>query len=139
MLRQVANTEDQLRRDAEDQDRDYRNRLIEIFGTPYEGTIGAGKPYPDGYAGPDLSLFMYVDVRDISAQTVPIPAASYAERLSAFADDLKNITGDFQPVFNDYFLTNLNDNLAAGAFYGICRSSRGLLNSLRGAGPHAWH
>lgn len=53
------------------QDRSYRNQLIQIFGTPYEGVIGTGKPYPAGYAGPDLMLWMYVDVRDVDNNTVP--------------------------------------------------------------------
>src|SRR6185436_293286 len=45
MLRQVANTEEEFRRNVFDQDLAYRNQLIEIFGTPYEGTIGSGRAY----------------------------------------------------------------------------------------------
>ncbi|OGV67016.1 MAG: hypothetical protein A3K19_29620 [Lentisphaerae bacterium RIFOXYB12_FULL_65_16] len=77
MLRQVANTTDEFSRDVVEQDRDYRNRLIEIFGTPYEGTIGAGKVYPTGYTGPDIFYYMYVDVNEVSAKTVPEPSASF--------------------------------------------------------------
>jgi hypothetical protein len=79
-LRQVADNVDQFRQDVIEKDRDYRNRLIEIFGSPYDGTIGTGKPYPAGYAGPDLSLFMYVDVREVSANTVPPPSATFPIR-----------------------------------------------------------
>jgi hypothetical protein len=52
------------------QDLDYRNRLIEIFGRPYSGTIGFGKPYPEGYEGPDTLLFAYLDKTTID-QIVP--------------------------------------------------------------------
>jgi len=77
-LRQVANSESQFRNDTFQQDLTYRNELIRIFGTPYEGTIGPGKLYPAGYDGPDLLLYMYVDVRTIDGNTVPGPAASFA-------------------------------------------------------------
>ncbi len=43
------------------QDYDYRDRLIEIFGSPYAGTIGAGEIYAEGYNGPDTILYMYID------------------------------------------------------------------------------
>ncbi|MFT4638205.1 MAG: hypothetical protein ACI8T1_001524 [Verrucomicrobiales bacterium] len=48
------------------QDLDYRNRLIEIFGRPYPGTIGFGKAYPEGYEGPDTLFFAYLDRIKIS-------------------------------------------------------------------------
>src|SRR6185436_18828239 len=77
MLRQTANSEEEFRREVFDQDLAYRNQLIEIFGTPYEGTIGAGKAYPAGYLGPDTMLFMYANVRDVSAITVPGPSTQF--------------------------------------------------------------
>ena len=69
MLRQTAATAEQFASDATAQDLDFRNRLIEVFGTPYDGTIGPGKAYPAGYTGPDLYLYMYVDVTGL--QNVP--------------------------------------------------------------------
>lgn len=52
-----------------DQERDYRNRLIEIYGYPHAGEIGAGKLYPSGYNGPDLYHYMYVPVSELSGAT----------------------------------------------------------------------
>ncbi|HTI72485.1 MAG TPA: LamG-like jellyroll fold domain-containing protein [Candidatus Limnocylindria bacterium] len=75
MLRQVAETADQFARDAAEQDLDFRNRLIEIFGTPYEGVIGPGKAYPAGYTGPDIYLHMYTDVTGI--KDVPAPSTNF--------------------------------------------------------------
>ena len=43
----------------------YTNRLIEIFGTPYSDDIGPGQTYPQGFAGPDLFHYMYVDNVDV--------------------------------------------------------------------------
>ncbi|MBF0452260.1 MAG: IPT/TIG domain-containing protein [Candidatus Magnetomorum sp.] len=72
-IRQVANDTQEFTNQVEEQDRDYRNRLIELFGTPYEGTIGSGKVYPAGYQGPDYFLYMYVDVNEVSDETIPPP------------------------------------------------------------------
>jgi len=78
-LRQVANTEAEFRNEVFQEDLAYKNALIQIFGRPYEGTIGAGKIYPAGYDGPDLLLYMYVDVRTIDQSTVPGPTTDFAE------------------------------------------------------------
>src|SRR6266436_3724165 len=77
MVRQVANNEEAFRRQVFDQDLSYRNQLIEIFGTPYQGTIGSGKAFAPGYIGPDTMLYMYVNVRDINDSTVPQPSGAF--------------------------------------------------------------
>jgi len=38
-----------------------KNQLIEYFGYPYEGDIGPGGTYPQGYDGPDLVNYMWMD------------------------------------------------------------------------------
>jgi hypothetical protein len=37
-------------------------QLVGIFGYPYEADIGAGATYPQGYDGPDLYHYMYMDL-----------------------------------------------------------------------------
>ncbi|MBE0486998.1 hypothetical protein [Marinobacter sp.] len=59
-VRSVQDDADKLNNSVIQQERDYRNRLIEIFGYPYAGNIGGGKTYPSGYNGPDLYHYMYV-------------------------------------------------------------------------------
>jgi hypothetical protein len=71
LLRRTGASTEELRQQTKQQDLDYRNRLIEIFGTPYAGTIGAGQAYPEGYTGPDLYLFMYVDTTQVGDSTTP--------------------------------------------------------------------
>ncbi|MGB1130506.1 MAG: hypothetical protein ACPG4K_10680, partial [Haloferula sp.] len=78
MLRQIGNSELDFRNATFQEDLSYRNRLIEIFGKPYEGNIGPGKLYPPGYEGPDLGLYMYVPIREINYDTVPRPSTTYA-------------------------------------------------------------
>jgi hypothetical protein len=77
-LRQIATSEAEFRNDVFQEDLSYRNQLIDIFGRPYDGTVGAGKLYPAGYDGPDLALYMYVNVREINNSTVPGPSLSFA-------------------------------------------------------------
>lgn len=39
----------------------YVNQLVDIYGKPYSGDIGAGKLYAQGYSGPDLTHWFIVD------------------------------------------------------------------------------
>lgn len=67
-LRQNQDTLDEFKKNLDDQERDYRNRLIEIFGYPYGDDIGAGKTYPDGYDGPDIIHYNYVDRTELTGK-----------------------------------------------------------------------
>ncbi len=107
-----------------EQDRDYRNRLIEIFGTPYSGQIGPGRLYPTGYTGPDLALYMYVDVNDLNDETVPAPSELFDDIWKSFPQmmsvdpkkfslgattpvDIGANDGAFRTVFSQYFLADV--------------------------------
>ncbi len=107
-LRQVAQSADQLRKEAVAQDLEFRNRLIEIFGTPYEGTIGPGKPYPSAYNGPDLNLYMYVDVNAIDATSVPAPDAPYFDAFFGFHSLTNDLPEEFRAVATAYFMKHDN-------------------------------
>ena len=57
------------------QERAYVSQLIDIFGRPYSGDVGAGKTYVQGYVGPDTERWFIVDrpsrlVENISAESV---------------------------------------------------------------------
>ena len=67
-LRQNQDTLEQFKKNLTDQERDYKNRLIEIFGYPYADDIGAGKTYPDGYSGPDIFHYNYVDLTELTGK-----------------------------------------------------------------------
>lgn len=67
----AKNTTQQLRKQADnlndfnmavrDQERDYKYRLIEIYGYPYPDDVGPGGTYNSGYDGPDLYHWMYLE------------------------------------------------------------------------------
>jgi hypothetical protein len=64
MTRSLRNQENQLddyNSLIVDQERTFRNQLIEIYGRPYEGDVGPGKTYAQGYYGPDLHQWFIVD------------------------------------------------------------------------------
>jgi hypothetical protein len=51
----------ELQAQVADQERAFENKLIEIYGTPYTDDIGPGRTYRQGYAGPDLVHFQYIE------------------------------------------------------------------------------
>ena len=90
-LRRIADDTDDLIHEAMRQDLDYRNRLIEIFGRPYTGTVGFGKPFPEGYEGPDNLLFAYLN-RTTVEQVIPDGVGSSTANLEF--NEIKNtVTG----------------------------------------------
>jgi hypothetical protein len=71
-LRGLQDSVNSFSRTATDRERDFKNRMIEVFGYPYAGDIGAGKTYPSGYDGPDIYHYMYVNTIDLNGDTAPI-------------------------------------------------------------------
>ena len=107
-LRDVATDTEGLIVQAFRQDLDFRNRLIEIFGRPYEGTIGFGEIYPEGYEGPDTLLFAYLDHTTISqiipedAKYAPSTTVNFTRLLATatgVADDSK-MRGLYEDVYD---------------------------------------
>ena len=110
-LRRQQDAADTLSGDVLAQDRDYRNRLIAIFGTPCDGLIGPGQPYPAGYNGPDLYFPMYVEVKDINNTTVPHAPADrdrYRTIAEGFKQQLLIKDSEFNEIIQRYFLNDLN-------------------------------
>jgi hypothetical protein len=70
-LRAQQDSVNDFSRNAQQQERDYKNRMIEIFGYPYAGDIGPGRTYPTGYDGPDIYHYMYVNTIELSGDTAP--------------------------------------------------------------------
>ena len=72
-IRQNAVSSEDFAKQVYEKDMAYRNQLIEIFGTPYEGKIGTGKAYPSGYQGPDYYFYHYIDVNEVTNKSVDKP------------------------------------------------------------------
>ena len=61
-LAQISKEEESIIKEVEAQELAFNNQLIAIYGTPYSGDIGAGGTYPQGYDGPDIYNYTYMDL-----------------------------------------------------------------------------
>jgi len=68
----------------------YRNSLIELYGTAYPDDVGPGKTYKQGYDGPDLIHFSYVDNVELTAPGLLEPTNS-----ADFKIDIQKRTSDY--------------------------------------------
>ena len=112
-LSRIANDTRALQEQAILQDLEYRNRLIGLYGTPYEGTIGPGKIYAEGYNGPDLLTYMYVKYSSYN----DIAPTNATFRYQSLVTDINNQanTMDFQVGIEQAFTfnpANMSDVLA---------------------------
>lgn len=89
LLRKQADSLNDFTATVGEQEIDFQNRLIEIYGYPYSDDIGPGKIYPEGYKGPDLYHFQYVDLPAISGVSQPTSNV-YAVNLPAMTYDPQN-------------------------------------------------
>lgn len=64
-LRQQDNSIAENRAAIDSQLTAFENKLIGIYGTPYPDDIGPGKTYSQGYTGPDLLHFAYVETPEL--------------------------------------------------------------------------
>ena len=79
-LRQVTNTQLNEEEQAAASEADFQNQLIEIYGTPYADDIGPAGTYPQGYTGPDLYHYMYMDLAAFGlsgADIKPVAVVTY--------------------------------------------------------------
>lgn len=75
--RQIQNATFDEEEEAERNEMDYESKLIAIYGTPYSGDIGPGKMYEQGYTGPDLYHYMYMDLAGYGLTSVDDMTAKY--------------------------------------------------------------
>ncbi|MFM7215020.1 MAG: hypothetical protein ACKO3H_09105, partial [Verrucomicrobiota bacterium] len=136
-LRNIGSRTADLQRKAVLQDFEYRNRLIGLLGTPYEGTIGPGQLFKEGYVGPDLITYAYVDEADVdqvlpnSPNEIQKIQANINGMSGASISDWKIGGGGAEPsfdrsdlgtYFNNFYLTN-SYNLAVNLTVGTNANS----------------
>jgi hypothetical protein len=94
LLRDQNNSLDAYNDAVEDQEDAYEYQLLTLFGSAYPGDIGPGKLYAQGYAGPDLYHYYYID------------------RPSEFVDTTTEVNVSFrEPIEMDPFTTWSLDNV----------------------------
>ena len=112
-LRRTQESADDLWDDSISQETDYANQLIEIFGYPYIDDIGGGGTYPDGYNGPDIYHYMYVDAPALAGTQFDFDTP--IEDLGV--KRVKRFKGYFQPAGNGlgFFNTGVSTVLGGSA------------------------
>lgn len=91
LLRSQDDSLEERRQAIFDQERAYENQLTELYGSPYPEDIGPGKTYAQGYEGPDLVNYIYVDIPELqknSADSI-FGSKSWTYRLAEDTDFAK--------------------------------------------------
>ena len=96
-MRRNQDSVDDLTAAAADQEVDFTNQLIEIFGYPYADDIGPGGVYPAGYDGPDIYHYQYVDVPTLAGTAFDIDGGTSG---LASPINVKAFTGIYTPAPN---------------------------------------
>jgi hypothetical protein len=106
LIRRTQDSTEAIYSSNYDQEVDYKNRLIEIFGYPYDADIGPSGTYPAGYNGPDVYHYMYVDQTELTGA----PTAE-AQVFTATFRPMGNGIGffDFDPHDNEPDCTHAVD------------------------------
>lgn len=61
----------------------YTHALIALYGAPYPDDLGPGKTYKQGYVGPDLVHFAYVDNAEVTFPGILQPSNTFELKLNA--------------------------------------------------------
>lgn len=81
-LRNQNNSLDDYNNAVDDQERAYEYQLTTLFGTPYAGDIGPGKLYAQGYTGPDLYHYWFIDQPSALVDTTAPLTFTYPEPIN---------------------------------------------------------
>ena len=81
-LRLLQDSEESYVASVEKEEAAFTKELIGYYGTPYSDDIGPGKTYVQGYDGPDLVHYMWMDVSKFGLtdveDTIAVAAVSYS-------------------------------------------------------------
>ena len=97
----------------EEQELAYKYQLIELYGTPYSGDIGPGKTWNQGYDGPDLTHFMYIDQL---ALTNSITGVFQPEKVQTFKVDIQ------QNDINMYSYKEIDNKIISNVGFGAIKT-----------------
>ncbi|MFT5491447.1 MAG: subtilisin-like proprotein convertase family protein [Limisphaerales bacterium] len=116
LLRSEQDSLAEIQAQVASQERAFTNALVELYGTPYPDDIGPGKTYNQGYAGPDIAHYVYVDLPE---RTFP-DLWSYTEG-DDFTINIQDVEPSWQTInttsFNPVAKTNIVVNIGSHGFF----------------------
>ena len=106
LMRLNQDSVEDISRDSRGTENDFNNRLIEIFGMPFEDDIGPGGTYPADYRGPDLYHYMYIDAPALAGTDFDFSCTEFDDNGNCTGYDpdnnsvavVKEFTGFYVPV-----------------------------------------
>ena len=103
-----------LRSTVAEQELSFTNALIEIYGTPYPDDVGPGKTFKQGYEGPDLIHYVYVETPELQFGG----AGGYLDPRSTFTLklDIQDYPAAWKIFVGEDDFLNLGSKTAAGDF-----------------------
>jgi len=69
-MRMIQDAAEDKENSLESEELAFKNRMIEYFGYPYAGDIGPSGTYPQGYDGPDIYHYAWMDPKDFGVDKV---------------------------------------------------------------------
>ncbi len=111
-LRRSQDSADEVWDASIDAETSFANQLIEIFGYPYIDDIGPGGTYPDGYNGPDLYHYMYVDKPALAGTNFDFDPALQGDSIGV--ERVKTKTGYYRPSANGVGFFNFTASQTLG-------------------------
>jgi len=120
-LRRAQDSADDMWDMTIDEENSFSNDLIEIFGYPYADDIGGSGTYPDGYDGPDLYHYMYMDAPALAGTAFDFDTP-VTDNLAVTKID--RFDGYYRPAANGvgFFNTSRGEDLG-GVAPGDCATS----------------
>lgn len=96
LMRSEQDSLAELQASVDKQELAYKNALIELYGTAYSDDVGPGKLYKQGYDGPDLYHYTYVETETIEAPGIYTPNdATYVAKI-----DIQALNGSWSDPSN---------------------------------------
>ena len=100
-----ADTEDSLV--AEETEASYNKQLVAIYGRPYSGDIGPGQTYDQGYVGPDIYHYNWMDLSQFGLDKIDTTHVTVTQQVW-----FVNVTNNASYVpsnYKDFTYTNTNN------------------------------
>ncbi|MCF7837324.1 MAG: LamG domain-containing protein [Candidatus Marinimicrobia bacterium] len=95
LQRQQAQNAANIQQNLANEEAALSGALIGIFGYPYEGDIGPGGTYPQGYSGPDIYHYMWMDLEAYGFRHFELePVTSVVYQVSADLRQLPENTNE---------------------------------------------
>ena len=98
-LRMLYESQTSRENQLETMELETKNRLIEYFGYPYEGDIGPGGTYPQGYDGPDLINYAWMEPQQFGLKATEdiksVTTNLYVRNIDKFRDKLAILIPNF--------------------------------------------